>query len=229
MKRKLIFALSLLVLLVNLPLSAAAYGGVMNYSGTSYGLARSVGSTWLTVVSRSTENPVPGPSPAQPPPVPVPTPQPPPQTVPSPQPSPPPLPTPPPSEPVGLNTEEKLLLDLVNDTRTQAGIAPLQVCPHLVKLARLKSKEMIQLNYFAHTSPTYGSFGELLRSTGYPFSLAAENIGMGGNVRSIFNAFMDSPGHRNKIMDARYTVTGIGICYQSGRGYLVTQHFARPR
>ncbi len=223
MKQKSILWTTLVLVLlfqIGLFFPGAAHAAALCYSGSSYGVARSSGGSYIPPVVYTF---VPRPLPIQAfPTLPVSKPVTP--SIPAPQP-----PPPPPDEPAGLNETEKQLLDLVNGARARAGIAPLQACPHLTALARLKSRDMIDLHYFAHTSPTYGSSGEMLRNNGYSFSLAAENIGVGGNVRSIFNAFMGSPGHCSKILDARYTLTGIGIYYQPGRGYLVTQLFVRPR
>ncbi|HOL17093.1 MAG TPA: CAP domain-containing protein [Bacillota bacterium] len=129
----------------------------------------------------------------------------------------------------GLNAQERLLFNLVNSERASRGLKPLQLDSRLTYLARLKSQDMINHNYFAHQSPTYGSAGDMIRRAGIPFTLAAENIGVGGSVNAIFSAFMNSSGHRNKILGSRYTHTGIGIIYQPGRGYLVTQLFIQPR
>ena len=125
--------------------------------------------------------------------------------------------------------KEKLFLNLVNGARAGQELAPLQANARLNYLARLKSRDMIRHDYFAHRSPVYGSVGEMFRKAGVRFSLGAENIGVGGSIRAIFSAFMDSSGHRNKIIDSRYTLTGIGILYKQGRGYLVTQLFVRPK
>lgn len=140
-----------------------------------------------------------------------------------------PEPPPPVGETVTLNPQEQQLFDLVNRERASRGLAPLQLDARLTYLARLKSQDMIDHNYFAHESPTYGRSGEMLRAAGVNFSLAAENIGIGGSIRAIFNAFMDSSGHRNKIVSSRYSRTGIGVIYQPGRGFLVTQLFVQPR
>ena len=88
-------------------------------------------------------------------------------------------------------------------------MAPLQLNAQLTRLARLKSQDMIDYHYFAHESPTYGRSGDMLRAAGVNFSLAAENIGIGGSIQAIFNAFMNSPGHRNKITNPHYTRTVI--------------------
>jgi uncharacterized protein YkwD len=141
----------------------------------------------------------------------------------------PPAPQPDSGDSVNLNRLEEQLLILVNNERTRSGLAPLSVDSRLTRLARLKSQDMIENNYFAHRSPVYGSFGDMLRENNIRFNLAAENIGMGGSIKAIFSAFMNSSAHRSKIMDPRYTHTGIGVKQDSRRGYIVTQHFMQPR
>lgn len=161
-------------------------------------------------------------------PAPNPAPQPP---EPAPEPQPPELNHPhnPPDASVTLNSQEQLLFNLVNQERINRGLEPLKLDGQLVYLARLKSQDMIDNKYFAHESPVYGRSGDMLRNAGIRFVLAAENIGIGGNINAIFSAFMDSSGHRNKITGSRYTHTGIGVIYKPGRGYLVTQLFIQPR
>ncbi len=203
---------------------SSGYGGIYG-GGVSY-IARSQPVGYLTG-SNYAVKPAPTPAPA-PSPIPVPKPDPllPDKPAPKPTPSPEPAPSP---APTGLSQEEQLLLNLVNAERAKLGLPLLEIDPRLVDLARLKSQDMLDLGYFAHLSPTYGRSGDQLRNAGISFTLAAENIGMGGNVGSIFSAFMASPGHRSKIVDSRYTLTGIGIVYRQGKGYRVTQLFLKPR
>jgi uncharacterized protein YkwD len=222
-----ILMVTLFVCMLSFPAAAEAY--TIRSSGTSaYGVARSqpVSSYYPAPVQPIPTQPAPvQPTPTQPTPS-QPTP-PPSQPAPAPQPS---APAPQPSvSSVNLNTQEKLLFDLVNSERIKRGLRPLQLNSRLTQLARLKSQDMIRYNYFSHLSPTYGRAGDMLRSAGIPFRLVGENLGTGGNIRTIFSAFMNSSGHRSKIIDARYTQTGVGIVYQPGRGYLVTQLFLQPR
>lgn len=186
-------------------------------TGSSYGIAFSSGYHSQTrTIYRPAPQPAPSPPPASPDPAPAPSP-------PSPAPS---LPG---SGSVSLNQQEQQLLNLVNNERNRRGLAPLRVDNRLNHLARLKSQDMIDNRYFAHESPVYGRVGDMLRSAGIGFTLAAENLGVGGSINSIFSAFMASPSHRSKIIDSRYTHTGIGVIHQPGRGYLVTQIFLLPR
>jgi len=193
------------------------------FNGGSFGLARSGSrsSLYNPAPQAPPEDPV---SPPEQPEIPE-----------QPEPGAPPAPTVIPEEPpsgeksFSLNPQEQQLLDLVNRERADRGLAPLQLNAQLTRLARLKSQDMIDHNYFAHESPTYGRSGDMLRAAGVNFSMAAENIGIGGSINAIFNAFMNSSGHRNKIVSSRYTQTGVGVIYQPGRGYLVTQLFVQPR
>ena len=65
-------------------------------------------------------------------------------------PQPPVTPEPPPAggEAVTLNPQEQQLFDLVNSERVSRGLAPLQLDAQLTYLARLKSQDMSDLNYF---------------------------------------------------------------------------------
>lgn len=198
------------------PPSKPAY----NYNGGSYGRARSGSggySGWSPPSSPS--NPVTPPAQPEEPEEPE---------EPA-DPKPPVTPPPAGGDTVTLSPQERELFELVNSERVSRGLAPLQLNTQLTYLARLKSQDMADLNYFAHESPTYGRSGDMLRNAGFKFSLAAENIGMGGSIKAIFNAFMNSSGHRSKIVGSRYTHTGVGVVYKPGRGYLVTQLFVVPR
>jgi len=212
------------------PVTAGAYVAYSpGYSGSheagSYFIAHSQPINYYTGLP-SPGRPVPAPTPN---PIPPSLPDPEPVPAPTPDPAPNPSPEPSPVEPLSLTQDEQLLLNLVNAERAKNRLPELKVDLRLIRLARLKSQDMLDLGYFAHLSPTYGHSGDMLRSAGIKFYLAAENIGMGRSVTRIFNAFMNSPGHRSKILDSRYTHTGIGIVCRQGQGYRVTQLFLKPR
>jgi len=45
----------------------------------------------------------------------------------------------------------------------------LQADPELMKVARIKAKDMVDNNYFSHYSPTYGSPFDMMRQFGVTF------------------------------------------------------------
>lgn len=170
--------------------------------------------------------PIPAPKPApKPTPAPAPQPKPAPQPVPVPQPTPAPNPAPTPAPVSGLSAQEQQMVDLVNQERAKAGLAPLKVDLTLVRLARLKSQDMIDKNYFDHNSPTYGSPFDMMRNAGITYRYAGENLAGNQSVEAAHNALMNSPGHRANILKPEYTDIGIGIVQGGPYGLMITQMF----
>lgn len=139
-----------------------------------------------------------------------------------------PAPTPTPTPVNGLSADENLSIAKVNAERTARGLPALQVNMELVRLARLKAKDMAENGYFDHISPTYGSPFEMLQAAGISYKFAGENIARVSSVTVAHNAFMDSPGHKANILSAGYSQIGVGV-YKSGVKVYVSQLFIKPR
>ncbi|RQD74677.1 MAG: LysM peptidoglycan-binding domain-containing protein [Candidatus Syntrophonatronum acetioxidans] len=164
--------------------------------------------------------PDPGPDPApEPEPDPVPDPVP----IPDPAPDPDPEPTPPAES--QLSRDEQVMLDLVNQERTNRGLTPLKIDRKLVELARMKSQDMVDLGYFSHQSPTYGSPFDMMREAGVSYIRAGENLAGSPQVERAHTSLMNSPGHRANILNQSYTHIGIGIVEGSRYGKIYTQLF----
>lgn len=150
----------------------------------------------------------------------------PPRPVTPPAPTAPPRPVTPPQNPgAGLGAEEAKMVNLVNQERQSQGIRPLGVNPTLVQLARQKSQDMVNLNYFGHTSPTYGSPFDMMRKAGVAFTTGGENIAGAATTESAHQSLMNSPGHRANILNPAFTQIGIGIASGSPYGLYFTQMF----
>lgn len=117
------------------------------------------------------------------------------------------------------------MLDLVNMERRNHGLSELEVHPGLVKLARLKSQDMITNNYFSHQSPTYGSPFDMIRSAGISYRFAGENLAGAPTVERAHTNLMNSPGHRANILNRNFTHIGIGIIDGGRFGKMFTQMF----
>ncbi|NLJ76259.1 MAG: hypothetical protein GX325_03240 [Peptococcaceae bacterium] len=117
------------------------------------------------------------------------------------------------------------MLNLVNQERAKAGLAAFAVDAKLAELARLKSWDMYEKNYFSHTSPTYGSALDMEKKAGISYRvMGAENIARAATMRRSHELFMNSEGHRANIMNAMHTTIGIGIV-GTPNGVVVTQLF----
>lgn len=120
-----------------------------------------------------------------------------------------------------LQTE---MLGYINAERQANGLVKLTLNQSLCNGAYLKSKDMAVNDYFSHTSPTYGSPFEMMKSQGISYSAAGENIAINSSVKGAHDAFMNSSGHRANILNSKFSEVGLGF-YQEGRSLYVTQWF----
>ncbi|MBO5207479.1 MAG: SafA/ExsA family spore coat assembly protein [Clostridia bacterium] len=106
---------------------------------------------------------------------------------------------------------EREVIRLVNIERRKAGLSDLTEDWQLSRVARYKSEDMRNLGYFSHTSPTYGSPFEMMRSFGISYRSAGENIAKGQkSPAAVVNAWMNSSGHRANILNKSFTHIGVG-------------------
>ena len=56
-----------------------------------------------------------------------------------------------------LTSDEWEVFNLINQQRSQNGLSPLKIDYEVQRVARIKAQDMVNNNYFSHTSPTYGS------------------------------------------------------------------------
>ncbi|NLZ93820.1 MAG: hypothetical protein GX922_07400 [Firmicutes bacterium] len=151
-------------------------------------------------------------------------------TQPAPTPQPEPQPAQVEEEPAAtvLTTAEQTVFAGINRERTMRGLQPLTINYELVRLARLKSKDMAENNYFAHRSPRYGTAYDMMRNNGIRYSYAGENLAKTTSAANAINLFMNSSTHRSTLLNPRFNQTGVGV-YQRGRQLYITQMFIGAR
>lgn len=111
----------------------------------------------------------------------------------------------------GLSAFEQQVVDLTNKEREKAGLKALKADTELSKVARAKSKDMADNGYFDHNSPTYGSPFDMMKSFGISYKTAGENIAQGQKTpEEVVEAWMNSQGHRENILNPDYTNIGVG-------------------
>lgn len=110
-----------------------------------------------------------------------------------------------------ISSKEQQVITLVNQIRAQHGLKPLSANWQLSRVARYKSQDMADRNYFSHNSPTYGSPFQMMKQFGITYRTAGENIAQGySSAQAVVNAWMNSEGHRANILNASYTQIGVG-------------------
>ena len=118
------------------------------------------------------------------------------------------------------NSAESEVVRLVNEERTKAGLKPLTYSAELSKVAKAKSQDMADKNYFSHTSPTYGDPFAMMKSFGISYRTAGENIAKGySSAASVMNGWMNSEGHRANILNGNFGKIGVGYVVKNGTTY----------
>lgn len=113
---------------------------------------------------------------------------------------------------------EKEVVRLVNEIRVQNGLKELTYDGELSRVARYKSQDMKDNQYFSHTSPVYGSPFQMIQNFGITYRSAGENIAKGYSTpQAVVNGWMNSSGHRANILNASFTHIGVG--YVAGGNY----------
>ncbi len=135
-----------------------------------------------------------------------------------------------PSPPVTANdlAMEDSTLSLINVERRKEGVAPLAMRDDLRNVARAHSQDMAKRDFHSHTNPDGESPWDRIRNAGIAHSSSAENIAWNNHPKPAnvaVNDWMKSPGHRNNILSAEYTHTGMGVAPDGAGGFYFTQVF----
>ncbi len=124
-----------------------------------------------------------------------------------------------------LNTDEKEVFDLINAQRTKNGLSALKVDEEVQRVARIKAQDMVDNNYFSHTSPIYGSPFNMLKSFKISYNTAGENIAGNSSNSAAVTAWMNSSGHKANILNSSFNYTGVGVVTGSKYGKIYVQIF----
>lgn len=104
------------------------------------------------------------------------------------------------------------LFDQTNEAREQAGVAPLALNEKLNKAAYLKAQDMITNQYWAHVSPSGVEPWKWFGDVKYDYSEAGENLAKGFySTNAVMTAWMNSPEHKENIINANYQDVGFAI------------------
>ena len=116
-------------------------------------------------------------------------------------------------------TVRSATLCLVNEERSDRGLGKLKTVTSLEAVAAAYARRMVRERFFEHTSPDGGTFLSRIKRTGYLKGAVrrwsvGENIAWGTGSRAtpegIVQAWMQSPGHKRNILNARFTELGLG-------------------
>ncbi|GAC1326464.1 MAG: hypothetical protein NVSMB13_11430 [Mycobacteriales bacterium] len=110
-------------------------------------------------------------------------------------------------------------MSCINSARAANGVRPLSVSGDLSSVAQSWSARMAAAGTISH-NPN-------LTSQVTNWQIVGENVGMGPTTSALCTAFMNSPEHRDNILDPSYTQVGVGTVVSNGTIF-VTEDFRKP-
>jgi uncharacterized protein YkwD len=135
-------------------------------------------------------------------------------------------------EPSDVETARAEILARVNALRAAHGQPPLALDAEATRVAQAYSDRMARENFFAHLSPDGQSVSHRLRAGKVPFQSAGENLGMAAGPLAAHFGLEHSPGHRQNLLEAKWTRLGLGVARTTSEGgttlVLLTQIFVEP-
>lgn len=118
---------------------------------------------------------------------------------------------------------ENQVFDIINAERKKAGVSTINRLTVLDEVSDVRSKELVTL--FSHTRPNGGSFFTIYDDIGMDYAHIGENVASGQvTAEEVMTSFMNSPGHRQNILDPKYKSVGLS-CYCDNGIYYWVQEF----
>ncbi len=99
----------------------------------------------------------------------------------------------------------------INDVRGIAKRGQLRLDPELSRAARLHTREMVKQDKLYHTP------GDKLGRRVTNWTVLGENVGVGGDVQSLHQAFMASPAHADNVLYDSFRHMGVGVIKDGDR------------
>ncbi len=120
------------------------------------------------------------------------------------------------------------VLALTNAERAKNGLNPLEWDDSLANLGKTHCEDMINRNFFAHNNPDGETPFDRMKKAGISYHAAGENIAAGQySPEAAMKAWMDSPGHRQNILNPEFKSLGVGVVKGGEYGIYWAQEFAR--
>ena len=121
---------------------------------------------------------------------------------------------------------EQYLFQAINQERAAAGLPALTWNPDLTRAAVYHAQQMRNLQAISHQFQGEPDLAQRAASTGTRFSRVAENVATSPSILQMHEALMNSPHHRENILDPKVNSIGISVLV-SGRQLWGVEDFAR--
>jgi|GEM_PF-1140479 len=115
--------------------------------------------------------------------------------------------------------------DLVNAQRAQHGLVPVTMEPRLTNAAASYARTLSDYNWFSHVGPDGSTLVSRVEAAGFPFNVQIGEVLAWGTqswlAPGLVQAWMNSPAHREEILDPAYTRAGVSCYFTLAQGVTV--------
>lgn len=132
---------------------------------------------------------------------------------------------------ISSNITIQEVITKTNQERQKKGLPILKENQALDTAAAAKAQNMLEENYWAHFSPSGKDPWGFIQGSGYKFIYAGENLARNFyNSDDVVRAWMDSPSHRDNLLNSKYEDIGIAVTegiLQGQKTTLIVQMFGK--
>ncbi|MCK4891228.1 MAG: hypothetical protein KAS78_01035, partial [Candidatus Pacebacteria bacterium] len=124
------------------------------------------------------------------------------------------------------------MIELTNESRKDSGLLPLKVNDKLTAAAAAKVDDMFKFQYFDHNSPSGLTPWHWIRSAGYDYLYAGENLAIDFvTAEGTHMALMRSIAHRDNILKPNYVEIGVAVkkgIFEGNESIIIVEQFGAP-
>ena len=115
--------------------------------------------------------------------------------------------------------DERAYIANINTIREDNGLRPLTVDKNMRNAARDWTAWMADNATLQHAE-------DIVTGAPADWLKVGENVGRGGSVDSVWDAFLASPSHRANLLDPAYDLVGVGVLWTADGRLYTTHRFA---
>ncbi len=120
-----------------------------------------------------------------------------------------------------------------NRQRLANGKKELKEDTKLNEAAKNKAMDILAKQYFDHIAPDGRGPSDFVENTGYDYVTIGENLALGNftDDKDLVQGWMESPGHRENILDPKFTEIGVAVVegiYEYKKVWVAVQEFGTP-
>lgn len=115
-----------------------------------------------------------------------------------------------------LNDYENAIAALINDYRVSSGLNAIAYEPTLTYVAKVRSADLMNRNYFSHYTPEGTTVFNLFKANGVSYRIGGENLAQAmpagiGTPEAFMNAWQNSASHNANMLRNGYNYIGVGM------------------